>query len=156
MVHQFGPVIARARATLKKNIGYSIIVLTHGASVRLPEEFFEEASVQPTVSDDVQDMRIFCRSLRYTQPRSPTSRNTYVDKSLSSCPSVLVRVDAVGDPLQRPYVGSFLVSNRAENFFTSDLCGDLIKMEFYGLVMNCVERRKGGKIGETHGGGTSK
>ena len=29
-------------------------------------------------------------------------------------------------------------------------------MEFYRLVMNCVETLKGGEIGETHGGGTSK
>ena len=29
-------------------------------------------------------------------------------------------------------------------------------MEFYRLVMNCVERRKRGEVGETHGGGTSK
>ena len=29
-------------------------------------------------------------------------------------------------------------------------------MEFYRLVMNCEERRKGVEIGETHGGGLSK
>ena len=29
-------------------------------------------------------------------------------------------------------------------------------MEFYRLVRNCVERRKVGGFGETHGGGTSK
>ena len=29
-------------------------------------------------------------------------------------------------------------------------------MEFYRLVRNCVERRKGGEIGETHDGITSK
>ena len=34
--------------------------------------------------------------------------------------------------------------------------GDLIRMEFYKFVMNCVERRKGGEAGETHGGGTTK
>ena len=28
-------------------------------------------------------------------------------------------------------------------------------MKFYRLLMNCVERQKGGKIGETHGAGTS-
>ena len=29
-------------------------------------------------------------------------------------------------------------------------------MEINRFVMNCVERRKRGEIGETHGGGTSK
>ena len=34
--------------------------------------------------------------------------------------------------------------------------GDLMRREFYRLVMNWVERRKRGEVGETHGGGTSK
>ena len=36
------------------------------------------------------------------------------------------------------------------------ICGDLIRMEFYRLVMNCVKRRKEGEIGETHGGGQGR
>ena len=36
-----------------------------------------------------------------------------------------------------------------------DLWG-FIKMEFYRPVMNCVERRKGEEIRETHSGGMSK
>ena len=33
---------------------------------------------------------------------------------------------------------------------------DLIRMELYRLMMNCVERQLGGKIGETYGGGMNK
>ena len=86
----------------------------------LPGEFFDPANSipEPDPNHDSSSSSVFplfdrcdyakrlsdcMNSLRYTRPKHPSNRRTYVDSRLHECSHVFVRIDSVRTPLQRPH-----------------------------------------------------
>ena len=128
------------RAVVKEELECLAAEMTFEMSLRLPGEFFDPAysilepdpnhdssssSVFPLSerSDYAKWLSDFMNSLRYTQPKHPSNRRTYIDFRLHECSHVFVRIDSVRTPLQRPYSGPQLVLERHEKYFALDLNG---------------------------------
>ena len=95
-------------------------------SLRLPGEFFNPANSMPGPdpnhdsssssvfplserSDYAKRLSDFMNILRFTQPKHPSNRRTYIDSRLHECSDVFARIESVRTPLQRPYSGPHLV-----------------------------------------------
>ena len=95
--------------------------LTYGAPLRLPGEFVAPSTAPvPSPSAFAQQLR---QSLRDMSPFAAEFHHGVrgapeaVPSSLSSCPAVFVRVDAVKRPLTPPYSGPFEVLERTAKTF---------------------------------------
>ena len=97
--------------------------LLYGAPLRLPGEFFPPS--RPSIAtlgasdfvarlrDSIRDMTPFPADFHQGPLKTPA-----VPASLSACPAVFVRVDAVKRPLTPPYIGPFEVLQREAKTFT--------------------------------------
>ena len=113
-------VLLGIRASARDDTAITPAHLVLGAPLRLPGEFFLPGARSPSASafvvdlqQSLQDMTPFPADFHRSQRQSQCS----VPRSLSSCPAVFVRVDAVKKPLTQPYVGPYEVLKRGEKTF---------------------------------------
>lgn len=114
------------RAALRTDTQVSAAELTYGQCLRLPSDFFTEASADvPRMDHDyVSSLRRTISSLKPV-PAQPHSNKQvpFVHPDLQQCENVFVRVDAVKKPLQPPYDGPYPVLKRGNKMFTIQLPG---------------------------------
>ena len=112
------------RTALKEDIGCSSAELVYGTSLRLPGEFFSESlNKAPTdVTNYVETLKAAMRNIQPVPTRTQT-RQTHVNKDLSSCSHVFVRHDAIRKLLQPPYDGPYKVISCGDKVFTVDVNG---------------------------------
>ena len=113
-------VLLGIRSSTRDDTAVSPAHLVLGSPLRLPGEFFPHGSGVPVNTSE------FVTQLQHTiRGLLPFPADFHVGgkcaapvpPSLSSCPSVFVRVDAVKRPLTPPYVGPFEVLERKEKTF---------------------------------------
>ena len=97
--------------------------MIYGTPLRLPGEYFDDKTTEPSASEYVTQLQNFVRSLQLTPTRHVGSRTTYINKALASCSHVFVRHDDVRSPLQQPYKSPFAVLQQSKKFFKLDMNG---------------------------------
>ena len=88
------------------------------------ESFFDNSAVVTPVdlTNYVERLKATMQKL-HPVPTRTQSRQSHVNRDLSSCTHVFVRHDAVRKSLQQPYDGPYKVLARTEKFFTVDVNG---------------------------------
>lgn len=112
------------RSTLKEDIKATPAELVYGTTLRLPGEFFESTQVVIPQSEYVKDLKIIFENLKPVESTNHnTLRKTFIQKDLSNCTHVFIRVDAVSPPLTPPYDGPFEVLKRKPSTFIIKIRG---------------------------------
>ena len=113
-------VLLGVRSSTRDDSAISPAHMVYGGPLRLPGEFFNsEERVPVQTSEFVTQLRNSVRDLLPFPAdfHGGQSRSSPLPISLSSCPAVFVRVDAVKRPLTPPYVGPYQVLERHEKTF---------------------------------------
>ena len=118
-------VLLGIRTALKEDLNSTSAELVYGQTLRLPGEFVSPTTDPPLESpaDYVAQLKSAMQSLPPATVRCYPQRPTYHNRALETCTHVLVRHDAVKQPLQQPYDGPFKVLDRADKFFTLEVNG---------------------------------
>ena len=122
-------VLLGLRSTVKEDLDVSSAQMVFGTSLHLPGQFLDHTSLlsQPT-SQYVQQL-INCMShLQVTPPKHHDSPPVYVDRNLTTCSHVFVRVDAKKSALSPRYSGPHKVLHRHDKYFTLALDGKIPKV----------------------------
>ncbi|GBN54031.1 hypothetical protein AVEN_108663-1 [Araneus ventricosus] len=122
--HWRGPISPTPRydpgACLEEDIGASPAEMVYGQCLRLPGEFFRNAtSSKQMLSEDtfLQRLRLYTRRLRPVPTSRHSSSTFFVQPDLRTSSHVFVRCDTVRKPLEQPYQGPFKVISRNDKFF---------------------------------------
>ena len=117
--------LGRRTTALKEDIQSTAAELVYGQTLRLPGEFVCPAFEPPLEStmDYITQLKSTMQSLPPTSVRRHPQRATYLNRALENCTHVLVRHDAVKQPLQRPYDGPYKVLSRNDKFYTLEVNG---------------------------------
>lgn len=105
-------VLLGLRTCLKEDIQASPAELVYGSPLRIPGEFFsnEEKSADPQIF--VEKFRIHMRKLRPTITAHHIKPSMFILKDMYTCSHVVLRKDAVKQPLEAPYTGPYKVVRR--------------------------------------------
>lgn len=118
------PIILLALRNAPAESGHSSAEILFGQTLHLPGEFFSPSEKTPMEpSGFVPLLRERLAQLRPGPVRFKSPRSVFVHPELKVTSHVFVRVDAVKQPLQRPYTGPFRVIQRHEKYFVLDING---------------------------------
>lgn len=92
-------VLLGLRTAHKKDINVSPAEILFGQKLRLPGEMIDETKVSPNQYDFTKSFSKVMRSLAPTPVAHHTNEYVFLNKSLSSCSHVFVRVIALKPPL---------------------------------------------------------
>ena len=113
------------RTQFKQDLKCTPAEITFGTTLRLLGDMINpsinEEEIHP--QDYVEKLRSYLNQFKYSPPRLPANNPNIVDKDLDTCSHVYVRVDAVRQPLTKPYIGPFKVIKRSHKFFTLEIKG---------------------------------
>lgn len=117
-------VLLGIRASLKTDLQCSAAEMVFGTTVTLPGEFIDPGLNEslPDPGDFVQRLKAHISQIRPAVTR-PSQRSSHLEKDLSSCSHVWIRVDSVRKPLQLPYRGPYKVLERHDKHFVLDING---------------------------------
>ena len=115
-------VMLSIRSTPKEDLHCAPAELVYGETLRLPGEFVPDEGGEGPESF-LPALRQAMARLRPTEPRQQQPFKVNEPSDLTSAEYVLVRRDAVKNPLQRPYDGPFKVLARSAKHFTIDRNG---------------------------------
>lgn len=112
------------RTIFKNDIQATPAELVYGTTLRLPGEFFEPTNVVIPHSEYIKDLKTIFDNLKpIASANHNTRRKTFVQKELSICTHVFLRIDAVSPPLTPPYDGPYKVITRKPNTFIINIRG---------------------------------
>ena len=126
---KLGLVMLGLRSALTEDLSFSTVKLTLHTNVRLSEQFFDSPNtevLEQYISTYAKELSKCMENLAYTRPRHSNNQTTFIHPELQTCSHISVQNDAVRAPLQRPYLGLFLVLNRKKNTTLWTLKEDLI------------------------------
>ncbi|XP_055542837.1 uncharacterized protein LOC129728424 [Wyeomyia smithii] len=125
------------RTALKEDLNASVAEATYGTTLRLPGEFFSETTSKAIVPEFVTQLKKQMTSLRPTPTSNHAKPSVFLQKDLSTCSHVFVKIGAVKPPLTQPYQGPFRVLRRKKKVFIvyingkqSSICVDRLKAAF--------------------------
>lgn len=126
MCHQNEPwpellptVLLGLRTCFKEDIKASAAELLYGEPIRLPNEFFTNEVMPADPLFFVEKFRKHMRLLRPTPVAHHIKKSMFVLKDLYECSHVLLRTDAIKQPLEPPYTGPYEVIKRlTDRLFT--------------------------------------
>nr|XP_019555675.2 uncharacterized protein LOC109424936 [Aedes albopictus]XP_029714120.1 uncharacterized protein LOC115258194 [Aedes albopictus] len=116
-------VLLGMRTALKEDLQASVAEATYGTTLRLPGEFFTETPSKQSSPDFVTELKKQMAQLRPTPTSNHAKPTTFVQKELSTCSHVFVKIGAVKPPLTQPYNGPFRVLRRKKKVFIVDING---------------------------------
>ncbi|KAJ2949987.1 hypothetical protein O0L34_g11320 [Tuta absoluta] len=109
-------VLLGLRSTLRKENNLSPSLLTYGAQLRLPSDFFV-----PTTStyDDAELVKRLVNTMRSLAPvpKRISEDKIFIHKDLATSTHVFIRNDMVRPSLTPPYEGPFKVLQRSDKFY---------------------------------------
>ena len=113
-------ILLALNSQFKQDLGCSSSEMVYGQTLRLPGEFIDPLSPSNTLdpTNYVETLQNYLRTQTYQPPRTPNNNKDVLDKSLTDCTHVYVRIDAVRTPLTRPYKGPYKVISRSNKYFT--------------------------------------
>lgn len=109
------------RASLHKNTDLSPALLTYGATLRLPGDFFTPTKTKENEQEFVKRLTETMASLAPNEQRHRQNRTPFIHKDLATCTYVFLRDDAVRKPLTPPYQGPYKVIERQEKCYKIQL-----------------------------------
>lgn len=110
-------VLLGLRTAARSDSGVSAAELTYGKSLRLPGDFFENATYTGSDSEYLQKLRDFIANLKSRPPSHSNSRRLFVPTDLDTCKYVFVRNELMRKSLQPPYDGPYSVIERRGKTF---------------------------------------
>lgn len=116
-------VLLGLRSSLKTDIDGTVAELVYGTPLRLPNELWDNPSVDTQPHEFLIKLREVMQSLKPVPTSDHSKRTIFVHGSLMTCTHVFVRCDAVKKPLQNPYDGPFRVLQRNDKNFTIRMKG---------------------------------
>lgn len=111
------------RTVFKEDIGTTVSELVYRTTIKLPGECVEESNPKTNEHEFVQQLRTHFHSIRPVHTSNHSKQSPFVFKDLQTCSHVLVRVDSVRSPLQKPYTGPYMVKKRFTKNFILDIGG---------------------------------
>lgn len=117
---ELSTVLLGLRSALREDNNLSPALMTYGATLRIPADFF--VPTQPKI-DDADFVRQLSEAMSSLSPstRPLQSARPFIFKDLSKCTHVFVRNDAVRAPLTPPYDGPYEVLQRYDKYFKVQL-----------------------------------
>lgn len=105
-------VLLGLRTTLGADNNLSPALMTYGATLRWPADFFVPSKANNDDCEFVRQLISKMASLIPTQSRSITPSKLLMQKNLATCTHVFLRNDSVRPPLSPPYDGQYEVLER--------------------------------------------
>lgn len=116
-------VLLGMRTALKEDLQASVAEATYGTTLRLPGEFFAETPSKQSSPDFVIELKKQMAQLRPTPTSNHSKTTTFIQKELSTCSHVFVKIGAIKPPLTQPYAGPFRILRRKKKVFIVDING---------------------------------
>ncbi|KFD63933.1 hypothetical protein M514_23924 [Trichuris suis] len=117
-------VLLGLRTAPKAAINVSAAELVYGTTLRLPTEFFQQATNEEDPATFVGRLVRAMRDLRPIPTASrPSTTAVFIAPELQSCSHVFLRNDAVHRPLDPTYSGPFRVLSRQDKTFVIEISG---------------------------------
>ena len=113
-------ILLTLRATAKEDIGHSPAELVFGEEPRLPNQFQEAPTDEPTLAFLPALQRLITNQ-NPVPVREQPARRAQVPDSLKAAPFLLLRRDAHTTPLQEKYSGPYKVMERTDKHVTLQL-----------------------------------
>lgn len=113
-------VLLGLRNALREDNNLSPALMTYGATLRIPSDFF--VPTQPNIQD-ADFVRQLSETMTSLTPstRPQSEQRPFVYKDLATCTHVFVRNDTVRSPLTPPYDGPYKVLQRQDKHFKIQL-----------------------------------
>ena len=108
-------VLLGVRSAVKGRLGRSTAEMIYGTTLRLPEEFTQQYTVDANTDlENYSDkLRVAMSRLRLCPPRDTQQTNIFQYKEIESCTHVFLRRIAIAPPLTAPYDGPYKVVARS-------------------------------------------
>jgi cleavage and polyadenylation specificity factor subunit 1 len=116
-------VLLGLRSAPRDDSGNSCAELTFGTCLRLPGEFFNNASAVTDTQDFVDRLRESFRRIRPAPFNVKRKEHIFIHPDLKTAERVFIRIDRVKKPLETPYEGPYRVLKRCKKYFVLDLNG---------------------------------
>ena len=111
-------VLLGIRSSFKEDLQASSAELVYGEPLRLPGEFFHEASPDSTdITELTTRLRHFAAKLRPSPAARHNQNKVFVHKDLASSTHIFLRDDTVRLSLQPPYTGPYEVLERGDKVY---------------------------------------
>lgn len=114
-------VLLGLRTALRSDNKLSPSLMTYGATLRLPADFFVPSKTDTNDCEFVRRLTTKMASLLPAQSRNTTPGKLFVHKDLATCTHVFLRNDTVRAPLTQPYDGPYEVLERNSKFYKIQL-----------------------------------
>lgn len=112
-------VLLGLRTCFKEDLRTTAAELVYGTNIRLPNEFFADEDAPPDPQVFIEKFREHMRMLRPTKVHHHAKKKMFLLKNINDCSHVLLRTDAVKEPLEPPYTGPYPVVKRfSDRVFT--------------------------------------
>lgn len=105
-------VLLGLRTALRADNNLSPALMTYGATLRLPADFFAPSKTNTDDCEFVQQLIGKMASLVPAQSRNISPSKLFIQKDLATCTHVFLRNDSVRPPLSPPYDGPYEVLER--------------------------------------------
>nr|XP_029723845.1 uncharacterized protein LOC115264312 [Aedes albopictus] len=139
-------VLLGIRSSLKEDLQATAAELTYGTSLRLPGEFFVSGESNKPTPEFVADLKTTMSKLRPAPTSNHSRESAFIQKQLSTCSHVFVKVGAIKPPLTQPYDGPYRVVRRKKKLFIVDVNGkhiavsiDRLKAAFMQVDDRCPD-----------------
>ncbi|XP_036346546.1 uncharacterized protein LOC118755848 [Rhagoletis pomonella] len=110
------PTVLRGlRTCYKLDIDASAADLHYGGYIRLPNEFYDDLDKPINPQDFAKKFRDYMRMVRPVPTAHHVKKSMFIYKHLTDCSLVLLRTDAVRQPLEPPYLGPYEVGERSND-----------------------------------------
>ncbi|XP_058840863.1 uncharacterized protein LOC131696334 [Topomyia yanbarensis] len=116
-------VLLGMRTAFKDDLQASVAEATYGTTLRLPGEFFTETPSNQSTPDFVIELKKQMKKLRPTPTTNHSKSTTFIQKELSNCSHVFVKIGSIKPPLTQPYNGPFRILRRKKKVFIIDING---------------------------------
>ncbi|CAL1281055.1 unnamed protein product [Larinioides sclopetarius] len=116
-------VLLGIRTSFKEDLATSSAELVYGTTLKLPGEFFSNASVTASTSSFLQMLRQIVHSFRPAPATNHGSNAVFVSDDLMKASHVFLRIDRVRKSLEPPYAGHYKVISRTAQVFTVEIDG---------------------------------
>ena len=108
-------VLLGVRSAVKERLGRSAAKMIYGTTLRLPEEFTKQYTVNANTDlENYSDkLRVAMSRLHLCPPRDTQQHNIFQFKEIATCTHVFLRRIAIAPPLTAPYDGPYKVVARS-------------------------------------------
>ncbi|XP_055543009.1 uncharacterized protein LOC129728586 [Wyeomyia smithii] len=119
-------VLLGIRSSVKEDLQATTAELTYGTTLRLPGEFFTSSDRRLPTADCIFNLKATMSKLRPTPTANHAKSSSFVQKQLSTCSHVFVKVGAIKPSLSQPYDGPYRVIRRKKKVFVVSVNGKSI------------------------------